>query len=111
MTRKVGSSATTTMEPGGRGLRRETNGWSIQPPARASRLGMWPISRVIASCLRVFIARRELYKVRPLLCKSGGNFLSGQNFRFLTRTQGGAWASRKTGFFVQAEITPEKGWV
>ena len=37
MKRKAGSRPTTTIEPGGSGLCRETNGWSIQPPASASR--------------------------------------------------------------------------
>ena len=37
MKRNVGSKATTTIEPGGAGLSRETNGWSIQPPAKAMR--------------------------------------------------------------------------
>ena len=37
MKRNVGSSPTTTIEPGGQGLCRETNGWSIQPPAKAMR--------------------------------------------------------------------------
>ena len=39
---KSGSICTTTIEPGGFGLRRETNGWSIQPPANCRRLGMVP---------------------------------------------------------------------
>ena len=34
---KSGSIATTTIEPGGSGLFRETNGWSIHPPAKAMR--------------------------------------------------------------------------
>ena len=42
--RKVGSICTTTIEPGGFGLWRETNGWSIQPPANCRRLGMVPRS-------------------------------------------------------------------
>ena len=37
MKRQVGSSATTTIEPGGVGLCCETNGWSIHPPANAMR--------------------------------------------------------------------------
>ena len=40
--RKVGSICTTTIEPGGLGLWRETNGWSIQPPASCRRLGIAP---------------------------------------------------------------------
>jgi hypothetical protein len=42
--RKSGSICTTTIEPGGPGLWRETNGWSIQPPASCKRLGMEPNS-------------------------------------------------------------------
>ena len=40
--RKSGSICTTTMEPGGLGLWRDINGWSIQPPASCRRLGMAP---------------------------------------------------------------------
>ena len=42
--RKSGSICTTTIEPGGLGLWRETNGWSIQPPASCRRLGIEPSS-------------------------------------------------------------------
>src|SRR5215469_2436655 len=42
--RKLGSICTTTIEPGGLGLCRETNGWSIQPPANCSRFGIEPSS-------------------------------------------------------------------
>src|ERR1017187_7113030 len=45
--RKFGSICTTTMEPGGLGLCREANGWSIQPPASCRRLGMAPRSLAI----------------------------------------------------------------
>jgi hypothetical protein len=37
MNRTIGSSETTTIEPGGHGFRLDTNGWSIQPPASAMR--------------------------------------------------------------------------
>jgi hypothetical protein len=37
MNGNAGSSETTTIEPGGSGFRREMNGWSIQPPASATR--------------------------------------------------------------------------
>jgi hypothetical protein len=36
------------MEPGGDGLRRETKGWSIHPPASAIRWGMEPMTEVIS---------------------------------------------------------------
>jgi hypothetical protein len=37
MNQQVGSRPTTTIEPGGAGSSRETNGWSIHPPAKAMR--------------------------------------------------------------------------
>ena len=36
------------MEPGGAGLRQDTNGWSIHPPASASRCGMFPIIELMS---------------------------------------------------------------
>jgi hypothetical protein len=47
MNHMTGSSETTTMEPGGSGLFRDTNGWSIQPPASAIRCGIRPINELI----------------------------------------------------------------
>ena len=37
MYRTVGCNPTTTMDPGGAGLCRDMNGWSIHPPANAMR--------------------------------------------------------------------------
>src|SRR5450756_1862101 len=45
MNRTVGCRETTTIEPGGSGLREDTNGWSIQPPAIWSRYGRFPMAR------------------------------------------------------------------
>ena len=63
-----GHGATTTIEPGGVGLCWETNGWSIQPPASWSRLGIAPNTCKMGSrCFNVASRVQPMPTRRPCL--------------------------------------------